>query len=51
MDIVSLGLILCGATKKSPLFQKGRTIMELIDAVLAVGLLTTALLLLFAAAR
>jgi len=41
----------CGATKVELPFQKGRTVMGLFEALLAVGVLMAAYLLLFTAAR
>jgi hypothetical protein len=51
MVILALGLAPFGASKGQSLSQKGRTIMGLIEALLAGGLLTTAYFLLFTAAR
>jgi hypothetical protein len=51
MAIASLGPVLCGATRWSPSTQKGHTSMGLFDALLSVGMLLTAYLLLFITAR
>ena len=50
MAIRALVLAPCGATKGHNVTER-RTVMELLDTWLTVGLLTTAYLLLFIAAR
>ena len=51
MAIRALELAPCGATKGSHPRRKEEPVMELLDTLLTVGLLTTAYLLLFTAAR